>query len=271
MEAFPGIDVAFAKRKRLPVCLCVWENSRLIPLQLSARGVPDPPRGRGNVASIDPPTVALFADEVVDYLRFLEKHFSVSIRRIAIDAPSDPKQECLSRRQAETAMDRLRISCFTTPNASEFEKICEKVKHHLRTGGLESRLPHANQLWMLVGFALFRRLRLEWECLEVYPQATMRVLGAASVYKFSSDGLCAQLLAVSRHTGWPDPPVRQPLQELKRAVRAPLHDGLDAYSSAWVAALDHPNLKALGCPPNDAIWVPSLPNAPMLQIASERL
>jgi len=30
---------------------------------------------------------------------------------------------------------------------------------------------------MLVGFALFKRLRVEWECLEVYPQATMRMLG----------------------------------------------------------------------------------------------
>ena len=118
MEAFCGIDVAFAKRERFPVCLCVRENSALIPLQLAAHDLPDPPRGHGNAASIDPFAVVMFADEVVRHLRLLEKYFSVSIRRIAIDAPSDPRQECLPRRQAETTLDKLRISCFGNPSVA---------------------------------------------------------------------------------------------------------------------------------------------------------
>jgi hypothetical protein len=261
VEAFAGIDMAFAKRKRLPVCLCVWNDRRLIPLPLAARDAPAPPRGRGNVASIDPFTVASFADETALYLRLLEKHFGVSIGRIAIDAPSDPRPDCLRRRLAETAMDQAHISCFATPSASEFETIRREVHDYLKAGGLESRLPHANQLWMFVGFALFRRLRVEWECLEVYPQATMRILGASSIHKAKAGGVSTQLEAVSRYTGWPEPFVPQYLEALKEVVRAPLHDALDAYSSAWVAALDPRKRNALGSPPNDAIWVPRLPAA----------
>jgi hypothetical protein len=75
MEAFAGIDVAFAKGKRLPVCLCVWNDRRLTPLPLAARDVPAPPRGHGNVASVDSSTVSGFADATALYLRLLEKHF----------------------------------------------------------------------------------------------------------------------------------------------------------------------------------------------------
>jgi hypothetical protein len=261
VEAFAGIDVAFAKRKRLPVCLCIWNDQRLIPLPLAADDTPKPPRGYGNVASVDPSTVASFANETALYLRVLEKHFSVSIRRIAIDAPSDPRPDRLPRRLAETAMDKQHISCFATPSVSEFEAIRVKVHDYLTAGGPESGLPHANQLWMFVGFALFRRLRVEWECLEVYPQATMRTLGASSVHKAKAGGVSAQLKAVSRYTGWPEAPVAQFPEALRGVVRAPLHDALDAYSSAWVAGLDPQKRSAFGSPPNDVIWVPLLPGA----------
>jgi hypothetical protein len=210
------------------------------------------------VASVDPSTVASFANETALYLRVLEKHFGVSIRRIAIDAPSDPRPDCLRRRLAETAMDKQHISCFATPSASEFEAIRVNVHDYLTAGGLESRLPHANQLWMFVGFAIFRRLRVEWECLEVYPQATMRILGASSIHKGKAGGVSAQLGAVSRYTGWPQS-VPQPLEALRGAVRAPLHDALDAYSGAWVASLAPQKRTAFGSPPNDVIWVPQLP------------
>lgn len=44
----------------------------------------------------------------------------------------------------------------------------------------------------------------------------------------------------------------------------PQHDALDAYLSAWVAALDEKQRIALGDPPDDVIWVPrsdSLPSS----------
>jgi hypothetical protein len=133
--------------------------------------------------------------------------------------------------------------------------IRRKVHEHLAAGGAEARLPHANQLWMLVGFALFHRLRLTWECLEVFPQATAVVLGASAVHKSAPQGLTAQVTAVSRSTGWPasDESVRNPFRGF---VWGPGHDGLDAYMSAWVAALEPTEREALGAPPNDAIWVP---------------
>jgi hypothetical protein len=150
-------------------------------------------------------------------------------------------------------MDKQHISCFATPSISEFEAIQVKVHDYLTAGGLESRLPHANQLWMFVGFALFRRLRVEWECLEVYPQATMRILGASSIPKGKAGGVSAQLEAVSRYTGWPQSAVPHHLEALRGAVRAPSHDAVDAYASAWVASLDSRKRRAFGSPPNDVI------------------
>jgi hypothetical protein len=261
VEAFAGIDVAFAKRKRLPVCLCVWNDCRLIPLPLADRDAPLPPRGYGNVASLEPATVASFADETAHYLRLLEKHFRVSIRRIAIDAPSDHRLERLPRRLAERALDDEHIRYFATPSGTEFETIRAKVHDHLTAGRLESRLPHANQLWMLVGFALFKRLRIDWKCLEAYPYAIWWILGASCISKTQPGGLAARLEAVSRYAGWPEPPSVQLREALKAGVRAPLHDALDAYSSAWVAALDPQKRRGLGLPPNDVIWVPQLPTA----------
>jgi hypothetical protein len=262
MDAFAGIDVAFAKRKALPICLCVWESDCLVPLTLTTRDLPTPPRGSGNAASCDPLIVTAFADETARYLRIVERHFGVSIRRIAIDAPSAPKRDCLDRRLAEDALGRQRISCFATPSNAGFDAIRCKVRAHLSAGGQESRLPHANQLWMQVGFALFNRLQAEWECLEVYPQATMRMLDAGSVHKSKAGGAAAQLQAISRHTGWPNSSTSNPLHALMAAVRAPGHDAVDAYASAWVAALDVERRYAFGAPPDDVIWVPLLPSCP---------
>jgi hypothetical protein len=256
MEAFVGIDLAIAKRKRLPVALCAWKGNRLLPFELGSHSAPEPPRGKGNVATLHPATVDAFAGDVLAYLHRLENHFRVSIRRIAIDAPSAPRRESLGRRQAEVALDGNKISCFATPNVAEFKAIHDKVRSHLERGGGESNLPHANQLWMLAGFKLFERLGEEWECIEVFPQATMKVLGAASVHKSKAVGVSSQLEAVARCTGWPDSQTQEPLHALKRAVCGPAHDGIDAYASAWIAALDSSEREALGAPPDDAIWVP---------------
>jgi hypothetical protein len=253
MEAFAGIDLAFAKKKRLPVCLCKRENGCLIPLPLAKLDAPIPPRGRGNAASIKPSVVNEFAEETAKYLHYLESYFDVIISRIAIDAPSAPRLEHLKRRSAETALDRQGISCFTTPSASEFKAKVDRVIAHLENGGSESTLPAANQLWMQVGFALFKQLRTEWECLEVYPQATMHVLGAAKLPKSNKEGLSAQMKAIVQYTGWD-----VTIAALKRVVCGPTHDGLDAYSSAWIASLDPKERQPLGIPPDDVIWVPNL-------------
>jgi hypothetical protein len=255
MDAFAGIDVAFAKRKRLPVSLCVRDERGVIPLPVAAPAAPNPPRGRGNAATLHENVVADFAEEVADYLRQLETHFAVKIRRIGIDAPSDPRVAGASRRKAEAALDLRRINCFTTPSSADFVRIRNKARGHLEAGGSESRLPHANQLWMLVGFAVFERLRREWDCLEVFPQATVCVLGANALHKSQRGGVDAQLAVVAQFTGWPQPPRGA---SLKTVVHGPAHDGLDAYMSAWVAALGIDERLAFGQPPDDAIWVPQL-------------
>jgi len=256
MDAFLGIDVAFAKRKRLPVAAVRWDADVLMPWSLAEHNAPAPPRGCGNVAALDDTLLAGFADDVVTYLRELEHHFGFRIQRIGIDAPSDPRPDGVARRKAEIALDGRRISCFTTPSVSQFKMIRRKVNEHLAAGGAEARLPHANQLWMLVGFALFNRLRRSWECLEVFPQATASLLGASAVHKTEPRGLAAQISAASRHTRWPAGEFQR--NPFRGYVWGPAHDGLDAYMAAWMAALEPPGRKALGAPPNDAIWVPNL-------------
>lgn len=268
MDAFAGIDVAFRKGKFLPVALCVWDESgRFVPKRVRELGAPEPPRGAGNVAALDPVVTTRFADETAAYLRRLEKHFGVRIRRVAIDAPSDPPKDNLYRRKAEQALDAWHISCFATPNAAAWAEIRAKVCAHLRAGGTESRLPHANQLWMLIGFALFERLRRDWECLEVFPQAIASVLGANSTHKSQPGGVLAQLAAAARYTRWPDPPVES---LLKTVAHGPSHDALDAYLAAWVAGLRLEERSALGVPPDDVIWIPSLTNAVQRAAAHDR-
>lgn len=251
LEAFAGIDVAFAKGKRLPVCVCCWIDGRLVPLPLwKAKSMP--PRGQGNAATLMDEKVLSFAETTAKYLRAVETEFHVEICRIAIDAPSDPKEPGRPRRQCEQALDARHIRCITTPSADEFHQIKQKAAAHLASGGLESRLPHANQLWMLVGFALFARLRQEWECLEVFPQATAALLNSASAHKTTAAGLATQLKALARHTRWPEPPETSALRQISYGSS---HDSLDAYSAAWIASLNDTEREPLGEPPNDVIWV----------------
>jgi hypothetical protein len=258
IEAFAGIDVAFAKRKLLPISVCRWVDGRFAPLPLRKAQL-TPPRGQGNASILKTKIVSSFVEATVNYLNAIEKVFNVRITRIGIDAPSDPKLPGLTRRQAEQALDARKINCITTPNANAFLMIRKKATAHLSAGGLESRIPHANQLWMLVGFELFTQLRQKWECLEVFPQATMAILNAANKHKSTAEGLATQLRAIARFTRWPE--VAE-VSALRPVSYGSLHDCLDAYSAAWIASLGDSGREPLGNAPNDVIWVPRLTLGP---------
>ena len=249
-SAFVGIDVAFAKRKRLPIVVCVQETEGLVPLPLKLWGHKSP-KGSGNVATLDQNILQQFGSKTLDYLHNIEKEYGLRIRRIAIDSPRASREEEQPRRACELALDGERISCFTTPSAEEFKAIAEKVRIHLARGGSESRLPHANQLWMLAGFALFESLSSHYECIEVYPHATVRTLGIDIAHKSNKKGLMAQVEGISALTGWPKTP-----KDLGNVCFGSGHDKLDAYLSAWVASLESDQREALGVPPHDVIWIP---------------
>lgn len=250
--AYVGIDVACAKKKALPISVCVQRGAKLVPLPLKTVQA-TPPRGGGNVLALESSWRTDFAAQAETYLRHIEDVFSVQISRIAIDAPSEPCSANSARREAERALDARRISCFTTPSATAFKVIEEKARAHLSAGGPQNRLPHANQLWMLVGFALFERLSQTWSCLEIYPQATVALLGCGALHKSSPSGLSAQTKAVGEKLGWE-------AKDFEQALRASgfgqLHDQFDAYLAAWIASLDEREREPLGVPPADAIWVP---------------
>lgn len=253
-DAFVGIDVACAKRKRLPICICTMSEGRLVPIPLRLKSSHRPPRGEGNRGALDDDKVQEFARRTIGFLQEIERVYGVRICRVAIDAPSAPKREGLARRVAEVAMDDMRISCFATPSAEEFGTIRDKARLHLQEGGGESTIPHANQLWMLVGFALFAVLRKRYECIEVFPQAIVHRLGVSSQHKSTTDGLGKQLEAVARHTGWPTAG-----ESLAALCFGSQHDRLDAYLSAWVASLPLGERRACGDPDaDDVIWIPEV-------------
>lgn len=270
MDMFVGIDLAIAKRKRLPICVVVRSHGRLEPLPLLKTGVQELPRGSGNAAIIDEQVATEFAEQTLAYLKSVERAFDGRICGVAIDAPSSPAIS--GRRACELAMDALGISCFATPTQTGFETIKTKVRSHLAAGGPENRIPHANQLWMLAGFKLFEVLEAHYTCLEVFPKAIVQLLGAATVHKSKKEGLTRQLEAIARLTGWDDQ-VDALKVTLADGVGAPLHDQVDALMCAWVASCYPDAVTAFGSPPDDVIWLPDVsgPTTQPQHIAPSRM
>jgi hypothetical protein len=254
-SVYVGVDVAFAKGKRLPIVICRWQKDRLIPFPLRGFDIL-PPVGWGNVATIDQVSVNEFAQQAREYIEKVCQRLNVIPARIGIDAPASPTKPGHKRRLSEQALDKAGISCFATPTLEGFQKIHEKVRKHLSDGKPVNRLPHANQLWMWVGFALFEELSGIAECIEVFPQATIKALGVADQHKSKAGAVKRQLARASQMTGWPGSSSSEP--KLSEIAFAPPHDCLDAYLSAWVAALDEADRAAYGSPPDDAIWIPNI-------------
>jgi hypothetical protein len=251
-DIYVGIDVAFAKRKRLPICACTTTGNDIdvLPMRSTFK---KPPSGRGNRAALEESQRAEFAEAVLHWLRDLENHLGVRIRRIAIDAP---KNFAVSgRRRAECAMDQRGISCFATPTQAEFNKIVTKAKTHLENGGSETDIPHANQLWMLVGFALFRELETAYDCIEVFPQATVREIGCDGDHKSTTRGVGDQIKRYAEVTGQRVSDVERSLEDVGYGSK---HDRFDALLSAWVASLPETLRVPLGARPDDVIWIPDL-------------
>ena len=85
--AYVGIDLAIAKKKRLPVSVCTWNDGRLVPESLRLLSY-EPPRGHGNAAVLNQGIVGKFVEAAATYISDVCDHLSIVPRRIAIDAPS---------------------------------------------------------------------------------------------------------------------------------------------------------------------------------------
>jgi predicted nuclease with RNAse H fold len=255
-EVFVGIDVAFAKNKRLPICVCEVRDRRLTPLALRNNFDP-PPAGFGNRATLQLGPPNQFATSLVEWLSELQEHMGLKIKRIAIDAPSDYCQPGLPRRLSEQALDKHGISCFATPTKQHFEEKISAAVKHLQSGKTEATIPNANQLWMLVGFALFNTLRNNgYDCIETYPQAIVQAMNCSGPHKSTVEGFSAQLDCAAKFTGHSSPDAFQ--KQLVAMGFGSRHDKLDAFLSAWVASLPPNHRKVFGTEPNDAIVVPDM-------------
>jgi hypothetical protein len=249
---FIGIDLAIRIRKRLPVAACerIDGDIKYVDLRNTFNASPS---GIGNAGALDAHQRADFVQRAVNWLSDFEQWRGKAIARIAIDAPSSPCREGHDRRLAEVGLDGVGLSCFSTPTKGQFESIVAKAKEHLRIGGSLSRLPYANKIWMLVGFDLFTAIKAKWECIEVYPQAIVRSLGAGTIHKAKAAGFAAQCRAFAQVIGYTEAGLRT---SISNASFGAAHDRLDAMMSAWVASLPEQDRIAYGDGFDDSIWVP---------------
>jgi predicted nuclease with RNAse H fold len=253
---FVGIDVACAKKKRLPICVCEVRDKKLTPLPLRT-AFAKPPAGFGNKAALQAATRKEFATAVTDWLRKLETDMGITVQRIAIDAPSDYCDARLTRRLSERALDRAGIRCFTTPTRKQFDEKIRAALAHLQAGGTEAKMPNANQIWMLVGFALFDALKKAgYDCVETYPQAIVHELQCCAKHKSTDEGFTGQIESAAKATGHSSTNNFQKV--LITMGYGQRHDKLDALLSSWVASLPPSKEKLYGSKPNDAIVVPNM-------------
>ncbi|USI27876.1 DUF429 domain-containing protein [Alteromonas macleodii] len=256
MDVFIGIDVACAKRKYLPLVICGNERERLVPFPLANHPI-KPPRGLGNALTLHDKVNQAFANDVANYIETVCDAFHLNPVRIGIDSPLKPRDNRLNRRLAEQALDKSGISCYTTPSTDDFQKIKAKGIAHLQANKPIQNLPHAHQIFMLLGFALNERLSKVTECLEVYPHATVKQLGVADIHKSKGNQAELQLSAISHHTGWPK--TDDEWSQAGKMCLGPMHDKIDAYSATWVASLPEQKRICFGDPEKgDAIWIPKV-------------
>ena len=256
MDVFIGIDVACAKGKYLPLVICSQENGRLIPLPLGHYQI-KPPRGLGNALTLYDDVNKAFANDVASYIETICDAFHLQPVRIGIDSPLRPRDNRLKRRIEEQALDRSGISCYTTPSTDDFEAIKAKGIAHLQANKPIQNLPHAHQIFMLLGFALNEGLSKVAECIEVYPHATVKQLGVADIHKSKGNQAELQLSAMSHYTGWPRN--NDDWEQAGNICLGPMHDRVDAYSAAWVASLSEQERICFGDPEKgDAIWIPKV-------------
>lgn len=256
MDVFIGIDVACAKGKYLPLVICSQEKERLIALPLANYQI-KAPRGLGNALTLNDKVNNSFANDVANYIETVCEAFNLNPARIGIDSPLRPRDNHLKRRAAEQALDKAGISCYTTPSSNDFEVIRAKGLAHLLANKPIQNLPHAHQIFMLLGFALNERLSRLAECIEVYPHATVKQLGVAGTHKSKGNQAELQLSAISHHTGWPK--TVDDWSQADEMCLGPMHDRVDAYSAAWVASLPEQERVCFGeSNKGDAIWIPNV-------------
>lgn len=255
MDVYVGIDVACAKRKPLSICFVSKAHGRLGILKPPTSFLQSVPRGLGNVEVLSENPFRIAAQQTALAFQTLISQTGWKIRRIAIDAPAVAPIE--GRRESEIALKLEGLQCIWTPSKSAWINRIESSREYLTNGGILARLPGANEIWMLYGFALFEELRKSrnTEVIEVFPYAIMRTLLQNSPHKSSAEGYLLQLDAVATAAGSPPNELED---DLGQAVLGAKHDRLDAYMAAWVASLTPKYRRAFGSEANldDAIWVP---------------
>lgn len=255
LDVFCGIDVSCGKNKPLPVCFVARDQHRLNVLSVPRALAKTIPRGPGNGEITKATPFRRKANEAVDAIKMIAAELGWRINRIALDAPAKAPSHNEGR-ACEIAMGLAGLSYFKTPSVSQWMKIKQACTTHMAQDRSLSRLPSANQIWMLYGFELFEAFAdTGIERIETYPQAVVRSMLPDCEHKTTEAGYRKQLSAIAAATGWKDHDLEA---VLARQVRGSRDDKLDAYMTAWIASLPLARRKAFGHMADnlDAIWVP---------------
>jgi hypothetical protein len=120
------------------------------------------PLGRGNREILEEHPFRAAAAVVAETLKEAAKNRGWKIVRVAIDAPAAPPSS--GERSAERDLRNRGLSSFQTPHEAAWRNIVQSCQTHNLDGGELSRMPHANKIWMLYGFELFKALRAMSAC-----------------------------------------------------------------------------------------------------------
>jgi predicted nuclease with RNAse H fold len=202
IPVFVGINVACAKRKRLPICFTTFNGNRLEPLEVPPELTARLPVGRGNDQITQDNPFKTEAEIVADVLDDIAVKLAWRIVRVAIDAPAF--KPMTGSRRSKLSLRRCGLSSFLTPDTDGWNRIRQMCQEHLQAGKPLNRVPHANKIWMLFGFEIFKALRAKGtsDVIEVYPYATVRALLDECPHKATPGGYRRQLDAVATATGW---------------------------------------------------------------------
>lgn len=201
-KVFVGIDVACAKRKRLPICFTTFSGHRLEPLEVPRELTARLPVGRGNDQITQDNPFRSEAKTIADVLNDIAEKQAWRIVRVSIDAPA--AAPLTNSRRSELSLRRCGLSSFLTPDTDGWNRIRQVCQEHLQAGKPLNRFPHANKIWMLFGFEIFKALRAKGssDVIEVYPYAIVRALLDECPHKATPEGYRRQLDAVATATGW---------------------------------------------------------------------
>ena len=142
--------------------------------------------------------------KTASYLRAVNQVLGIEIQAVAIDAPSAPRAPGVGGEGRGTSLSCTRYQLHR--NAECRRLCCDSRSGSSSLGGRRPAIdtsvcePDLDVVWIRAVSCLSAA---GWPCLEVYPQATVRALGAGNIHKSGDGAVLTQSAAAAKYTNWP--------------------------------------------------------------------